>query len=215
MTLHTTTNIFYGNKVTIVTISQYILTYPFTKMSSYTERPLFGGAISCEIPTAWRDVSDIRQVPDHQECWQDIEGAVLVVEILQRQHVSDSEAAKFFFEDLAESNGSTSNQFVARSALPTTTTVGVGCAGSGFQTVAVGRNYDIAGNLRTIQEIHLIRVELCVFRLERLDTDLLVTLSKPAVSNPNEPPQDLQQPWSDTFQKVISTLQIRDWGLFD
>jgi hypothetical protein len=71
----------------------------------FTERPLFGGAISCEMPTPWRDVSDVRQVPDHQECWQELDGAVLVVEILQRQEVDDVNAASFFFNDLAESNG--------------------------------------------------------------------------------------------------------------
>merc|ERR1712170_184349 len=67
----------------------------------YSERPLFGGAISCDIPSAWRDVSDVRQVPDHQECWQEIDGAVLVVEILDRQEVGDHSAASFFFADLA------------------------------------------------------------------------------------------------------------------
>jgi hypothetical protein len=190
-----------------------------------TERPLFGGAISCEIPTAWRDVSDIRQIPDHQECWQEMEGAVLVVEILQRQEVSDADAAAFFFNDLAESNGITSANDIRWETRPPpprtsattitaieTNTATTLCAGIGFQKVALGRDYDIEGNRRQNQEVRLIRVELCVFRLARVETDLLVTICKP-VPNPNEPPPE-DQPWSDTFQRVVSTLRIRDWGLF-
>jgi len=86
---------------------------------------LFGGAIRLAIPSKWRDVSDIRQVPDHQEVYQDctfaggiipssspgtIEGTggCLIVEILERQDdVKDAEAAKYFFTDLAEANGET------------------------------------------------------------------------------------------------------------
>eukprot|EP00555_Chaetoceros_dichaeta_P007040 CAMPEP_0198259428 /NCGR_PEP_ID=MMETSP1447-20131203/8631_1 /TAXON_ID=420782 /ORGANISM="Chaetoceros dichaeta, Strain CCMP1751" /LENGTH=233 /DNA_ID=CAMNT_0043946819 /DNA_START=254 /DNA_END=953 /DNA_ORIENTATION=+ len=88
-------------------------------------------------------VSAVRQVPDHQEVFQDCTTAAtttnpvnaakndgddnfdqktmdseddddsegtdgfIVVEILERQdHVSDTDAAKFFFDDLAEANGS-------------------------------------------------------------------------------------------------------------
>ena len=32
---------------------------------------LFGGAITTSIPSSWRDVSQVRQVPDHQEVYQD------------------------------------------------------------------------------------------------------------------------------------------------
>jgi len=38
---------------------------------SLTKRDMFGGAIALSIPTQWRDVSDVRQVPDHQEVYQD------------------------------------------------------------------------------------------------------------------------------------------------
>jgi hypothetical protein len=192
----------------------------------FTERPLFGGAITCESPTAWRDVSDIRQIPDHQECFQETEGAVLVVDILQRQaEVSDADAAAFFFNDLAESNGVTSASDIrweTRPPPPRTATAieqtndnnaTILCAGIGFQKVALGRDYDYEGNRRQDQEVRLIRVELCVFRLARVETDLLVTISKP-VPNPNEPPYEDPQPWSDAFQRVVSTLRIRDWGLF-
>eukprot|EP00523_Entomoneis_sp_CCMP467_P007403 CAMPEP_0168734562 /NCGR_PEP_ID=MMETSP0724-20121128/8878_1 /TAXON_ID=265536 /ORGANISM="Amphiprora sp., Strain CCMP467" /LENGTH=152 /DNA_ID=CAMNT_0008781671 /DNA_START=959 /DNA_END=1421 /DNA_ORIENTATION=+ len=78
-------------------------------------RPLFGGVLD--------DVSDIQQVPDHQECWTSSgTGALLVIEILEYQSaVSNEAAAAYFYKDLAESNGivSTSDLQLTSSAPPT------------------------------------------------------------------------------------------------
>lgn len=173
----------------------------------------------CEIPRDWRDVSDIRQVPDHQEVWQSMNGEVLVIEILERQEVGNKEAARFFFSDLAESNGATqvgTSLFQSSTTPPTTAVEGaIACAGVGFQKIAIGKNEDIAGRPRKDQEVQWTSVELLVLRLPRVETDLLVTLTKPA-PNPSEPPVNapVTPEWSSNFQKVLSTLKVRDWGLF-
>ena len=41
--------------------------YTYSMVYRLTKRPLFGGAIDIDVPCAWRDVSEVRQVPDHQE----------------------------------------------------------------------------------------------------------------------------------------------------
>lgn len=228
----------------------------------FTQRPLFGGAMTCDIPTTWRDVSDVRQVPDHQECWQQVtnadgggttgsttnaagtnEDALLVIEILQRQdHVTDTKAAEFFFTDLAESNGITNNpehmMFKSIGVLPATTIRQIGnnptpCFGIGLQKIAMGRDYDIGGNARIRNEANgdmpWVRVELCVVRLPNVETDILITISKP-ISNPNEPPaaeedgttsqtatasiSPFTSSFSTIFQRVVTTLQIHDRELF-
>lgn len=188
----------------------------------YTERSLFGGAISCQIQSSWRDVSDIRQVPDHQEVWQDLDGAVLVVEILQRQEVDDPHAATFFFNDLAESNGITrasdlSFQPATDFSLPVQIQGATACAGIGYQNIAMGKDHDISGRRRENQETRWTCVELCALRLARVETDLLVTITKP-VPNPKDPPVEASMSstpsWSEAFQRVIASLQIRDWALF-
>ena len=50
--------------------------------------PLFGGALSVHVPLGWRDASDLRPVPDHQEVWlsppSESEGT-LVIELLERE----------------------------------------------------------------------------------------------------------------------------------
>lgn len=194
---------------------------------NWTRRDLYGGAITCEIPSDWRDVSDIRQVPDHQECWQQQgpEGAVLVVEILEReQSVSDENAATYFFRDLAEANGAVlpqdgsfsnfpvsgddNEELKKTKRLPADSRIvsGVGC-----QKVAMGRDTDIAGNPRQ-QEIRWIQVNLAAIRLPSQGTDLLVTLSVPLGSVRG--PDDFPKKFDERFIRLLSSMNIQDWSLF-
>jgi hypothetical protein len=210
---------------------------------SFTERPLFGGAISAEMPSNWIDISDIRQVPDHQECYQESlppdvpnDPGLVVVEILERAwHVNDQNAAIHYFNDLAESNGIQSPTEVRFQSIPLVSSfsgangmpvngralVAAGesvvriCAGVGFQKVSMGLDYDVNGNTRrAMQEVKWVRVDLVVFRLSTQETDLLVTLSKPVGTPMVEPSFALPHALSPEMNHVVSTLEIRDWGLF-
>jgi len=178
------------------------------------ERSLFGGAIICQIPSNYRDVSEVRQVPDNQECWQDMDGPLLVIEIMERQEVSDLDAAAFFFRDLAESNGcdAANLSFVAQEPVANGAVQGlppdaIVCTGSGRQRVAQGHDVDIAGNPRQ-QHVVTIQIELCLIRLPTQTTDLLITLSSP-IQN------DTVSTAPEVFEQVLSTFQIRNWGLFE
>ncbi|KAK8658274.1 hypothetical protein V6N13_036485 [Hibiscus sabdariffa] len=68
-----------------------------------SERPLFGGAISASFPLRFRDVSNIRQVPDHQEVFVDPAcDESLIFELLDFKHeVGDDGSAVWFLQDLA------------------------------------------------------------------------------------------------------------------
>jgi len=221
-------------------------------------RPLYGGAITLGVPQPWRDLSDVRQVPDHQEVWQDctIEGtvsglggdqarsegtgAVLVVEILDRQSgVADEDAGRFFFEDLADSNGANVGGVSRRLDLETSGHHkcsgggggrGVGnlpppmlavprldrdamvCCSVGVQRVALGR--DVEG-----QELRWVRTELCILRLEGVGTDLLVVLTAPVVGAGAGAPtaigdvEVVDEP-SALLRGIVGSLEIQDWTLF-
>ena len=80
-------------------------------------RPLFGGALSADLPDRYVDVSDFRPVPDNQEVWTDAErDESVIVEILERVEDGPRDddddddgdgngpAAVWFFKDLAEVN---------------------------------------------------------------------------------------------------------------
>lgn len=56
-----------------------------TEDSLHTQQ-LFGGAVTCDLPARFEDISEIRPVPDHQEVHAD--AAVdqsIIIEILARK----------------------------------------------------------------------------------------------------------------------------------
>ncbi|GAX14929.1 hypothetical protein FisN_12Lh369 [Fistulifera solaris] len=177
-------------------------------------RQLFGGSIECKVPEGWRDVSDIRQVPDHQECWQDDQGNLLVIEILDYQtDVTDDQAARYFFQDLAESNGVINPQDVSFApsdpspiiaGLPPTAVL---CTGSGSQRMSQGRE-----RVPQPSDPIWIHVELCAIRLPTVSTDILITLTSPAASNPQADGNGTKP--SLQFQAILASFCIRDWSLF-
>ena len=100
---------------------------------SFTNTPLYGGAITVDLPSNFADTrsvlkflilptcrtsahapaniqhSQIREVPDHQEVYLDTNGySSIVVEILEYQEKdSDEEALQYHFADLIDEEDST------------------------------------------------------------------------------------------------------------
>ncbi|MGK3752029.1 MAG: hypothetical protein ACI8RD_004333, partial [Bacillariaceae sp.] len=224
-----------------------------TVAMNYSERQLFGGAITSDLPVDWKDLSDVRPVPDNQECFQDSfvtdRPGMLVIEILERQEqVDDQDASYFFFNELAERNDvfQTKNNirfhkfdddeqdddiddnddaYSATALRSSDASVVSGensiqiCSGFGYQNVAMGRDHDDSGNSRREQqELKCIRIDLCVLRLSKQDTDLVITVSKPVdVPNSNEETSFGMMSSMKTnpiLHHIISTFQIRDWKLF-
>lgn len=48
-------------------------------MTHYTRTPLFGGALECDLPDNFADVSKLRQVPDAQEVFIDKDGFTSII----------------------------------------------------------------------------------------------------------------------------------------
>ncbi|CAL5363208.1 unnamed protein product [Camellia sinensis] len=69
----------------------------------HAERPLFGGAIASTFPLRFQDMSNIRQVPDHQEVFADpARDESLIFELLDlKLEVADNGSATWFLQDLA------------------------------------------------------------------------------------------------------------------
>lgn len=178
--------------------------------------PLFGGAIEIKIPKKWVDVSDLRQVPDNQECWMDKdEDRMLVVEILEYQNVADHEAARYFYSDLAEINSSDADDYCDMSAVSipffaTQPSLKVSlCYGCGYQSVQIGSNFK-SNELRTNHNFHRTKIELCVIRLVQQQADLLISLSTP--TGRHDLPTNHQ--FSDIFTQILHSFRVVDWKLF-
>ncbi|EOY01979.1 Mog1/PsbP/DUF1795-like photosystem II reaction center PsbP family protein isoform 3 [Theobroma cacao] len=135
----------------------------------YSERPLFGGAISTTFPLRFQDVSNIRQVPDHQ--------------LLDYKHeVGDDGSAVWFLQDLAVEQDGEGFTLLEQSAaveapglryrnIPAVVTTAVG-----QMAVSKGRQGREAQNI--------IKVYLANLRLKEVGTDVLITAYEPILIHP-------------------------------
>lgn len=180
----------------------------------WPERSLFGGAITCRLPPEWYDVSDLRQVPDHQECFCCNDNNIThmwVMEILQRNEaVDDDRIAPYLFHDLALANDAASTAPSFQPHVPTMPQSDgiVRRSGSGIQRIRPGRG----------APEDTVSIQLAVWRLPlQYHTDVLFTLSSPLLVPHRIDGMYVErqrQAQHELFQQILSTIQIRDYALF-
>ncbi|KAJ0545106.1 putative ran-interacting Mog1 protein [Helianthus annuus] len=88
-------------------------------MEQFPQRQLFGRAISTTFPLRFEDVSNIREVPDHQEVFVDpARDESLIIELLEMKHdLADNASATWFLQDLATEQAAEGNIVTEQSAV--------------------------------------------------------------------------------------------------
>ncbi|KAG5478754.1 hypothetical protein LSCM1_06158 [Leishmania martiniquensis] len=192
---------------------------------------LYGGAMRMCLPQAMADVSDLRQVPDHQEVYADTDtGASVIVELLRRQaSVGNAEASTFFYHGLAKDNGcppeciSEEQTFaLPPSAYPhlaasadeaAPATCDFACLTTGLQRISKFSNESGRENI--------VFVGLAVWRFTPpVSTEILVSLSCPTWLHPESSETRVvkrllsEQERLQLLQTVVASLEVVDWGLF-
>ncbi|CAG5862565.1 unnamed protein product [Menidia menidia] len=180
-------------------------------------RPLFGGALSAVVPPGALDVSELRDIPDNQEVFAHRHtDQSLIVELLEYQaQVSDQEAARYHFEDIAGSNkalgpGGFQVAAVVEVPKPELSLSECSCAWvlTGSQQVSKFNEEATNG----------VAVGLGLLRLPQFSTDLLVTFNDPQRIDPDSSSASAdtrREPWTvQDFQRLVQTLTLHDPGLF-
>lgn len=194
---------------------------------STADRSLFGGAVSTTFPIRFQDVSNVRQVPDHQEVFVDPErDESLIIELLDlKMDVADSGSATWFIQDLANEQEAEGTTITEQSAvfeapelcyrnMPSVITTAVG-----QMAVAKGRQGREAQNL--------VKVYLANIRLKEVGTDVLITAYEPLVINPLSESatavgagmavpaaQSGVMPMAEVFKLAVSNFKVHNWSLF-
>ncbi|XP_021722912.1 ran guanine nucleotide release factor-like isoform X2 [Chenopodium quinoa] len=146
-----------------------------------TEHPLFGGAISMTFPDRFQDLSNVREVPDHQEAFADpCRDESLIVELLElKQEVADEGSAVWFLQDLAREQDAEGGMLIEQSGvlevpgLCYRSTPAVVTSAVGQMAISKGRQGREAQNIA--------RVYLANLRLKEVGTDILITAYEPVV----------------------------------
>ncbi|KAJ4787616.1 Ran guanine nucleotide release factor [Rhynchospora pubera] len=192
-----------------------------------TERPLFGGAISCSFPARFQDVSSIREVPDHQEVFVDpSRDESLIIELLDlKNEVEDHESATWFLRDLAIEQDASDSVVVEHSGIMELSGLQYGNVPVPAMT-AVGQLAVSKGRQGRGAE-NIVRVYLANIRLKNVSTDLLITAYEPLIINPlSESARTVGAgvavpaeqsgclPVQEVFRLAVSSFKIHDWNLF-
>ncbi|KAL5121112.1 hypothetical protein ACEQ8H_000963 [Pleosporales sp. CAS-2024a] len=193
---------------------------------SFTNTPLFGGAITVDLPSHFADTSQIREVPDHQEVYLDADGySSIVIEMLEYvDKSSDEEALQYHFADLVDDDGTGGDR---------TTILGqegdVAFAGelrnkralslTFIQTPRAPTNPNPNPNRKTPEYVY---IHMLLLRLKEQGTDIMVTINIPHYKGEYE--NEAQEGGAETKlikdskvvrEKVLETFKVEDWGLFD
>ncbi|TKA74943.1 hypothetical protein B0A55_04946 [Friedmanniomyces simplex] len=195
------------------------MTTTTTTPQSYLPASLYGGAITCLLPSTFTDVSDLRQVPDNQEVYLDKDGFTsIVVEILERvERGSDREALEWHLKDLVEEDAGESKVWGMSEAR-------MGKMGDTTPAYTLLATSPPGAKQRgRANEPAFIGILLLLVRLVEQKTDILVAVNVPHITGNYEPGDvDLEKGrWGGLLEmglqireKVMASLEVRDWGLF-
>jgi len=196
-------------------------------ITTYKATPLYGGALVCELPSNFDNISAIRQVPDNQEVFVDRNGFTSIIfDITERVGSTsdtgpeeDAIALKTHLEDIVDDDKdtlrvwNTTETKLSRldSSIPAYTLIAT--------TVSVGDRKKSSS-----AEPDFTALILTLLRLEKEKTDLLVTVSVPHMKGQyDEEEVDLElgkqgELIGDAVEyasKIWQTFKVKDWGLFD
>ncbi|EFX03758.1 ran GTPase-binding protein mog1 [Grosmannia clavigera kw1407] len=194
-------------------------------MTKYHETPLFGGAMAVDLPEKFADVSKLRQVPDNQEVYIDKDGFTsIIVEICERVGPAgnspeiDGQALSTHLEELVGDDVDTvrvwnttetqfselTEEFPAYTLIATQTPVA-----------------DPKSSSTSAPDFTAI--VLTLLRLEKHNTDLLVTINVPHMRGEYDEEEidlalgkqgELIGDAIDYASHIWATLRIDDWKLF-
>ncbi|ROT37913.1 Mog1p/PsbP-like protein [Sodiomyces alkalinus F11] len=193
-------------------------------MTRYKSTPLYGGAIVCDLPTNFADVSKLRQVPDNQEVYIDQDGFTSIIfDITERIGPAgtgpeiDGRALTTHLEDLVGSDIDTVKVW------NTTETVfsRLGDEVPAYTLIATQTPRPAPGERTSSPDFTAIILTL--LRLENVSSDILITINVPHIKGEyDEDDVDLQLGKQgqligdavDYAARIWETFKVKDWALF-
>ncbi|KAF2237459.1 Mog1p/PsbP-like protein [Viridothelium virens] len=182
---------------------------------------LFGGAITADYPNTFIDVSDLRQVPDHQEVYIDANGLTsIIVDILERQPSEmcsdDEEVAINHLKDITNDHDLMHTKIWTAGAAQFSKIPNTSPVLSLFATEPVP-------SLQNSRHQKYTSILLVLLRLEEKQTDIVITVNVPhepgswesgTIDPENGRLGSLLEAASAYQEKILASFEIKDWNLF-
>ena len=194
-------------------------------MTDCAHRDLYGGAITVQLPKDYIDVSDLRQVPDHQEVFLSPK-CLTSVTFEINQYVAqqnDTAAVHFHFEDVIAD----SDRVAHKLAEPTKVTM-TNASLKAFPAYLLQgdilapevdenapSNLPIEWRQNPPMKEVLTQVMQLVIRMKKYETDLCLRIDMPMKEMRSEGDVNKEEDFvKGMMEKVIETLDVKDFELF-
>eukprot|EP00833_Pecoramyces_ruminatium_P010820 jgi/Orpsp1_1/1184852/evm.model.c7180000091256.1 len=184
------------------------------------QRELFGGAMTAIMPEAFKDASIIREVPDNQEVYVDINtDQSIIIELLeQAQDASNDECGLYHFKQLAEDNKADNyeilrNEDIAPQDIPNIKI-------DSIKKIVLGKQIISKFNEKDADAKNVVNIYLAVIRVPSIETDILISYNCPVYigskSSSRTQSVEGQENVSDQiFNELIKSFNVVDWELFN
>ncbi|RMZ89783.1 hypothetical protein DV736_g2992, partial [Chaetothyriales sp. CBS 134916] len=192
-------------------------------MADFSTRELYGGAITSELPSAYFDATSVRQVPDHQEVYLSPEQLTsLIFEI--NQYVSfgnDVGAVQLHFSDVIEQPDHLDGQSSAPKLINLVRDSVKDFPAYIIQGTIVSPEIDKVASALPVEwqqnpktKDYFTKALLIVIRLAKYGTDFCIRINVPLRELTPEQAIAEEQYASEIIEKIVGTLDIKDFGLF-
>eukprot|EP00747_Dinoflagellata_sp_TGD_P171312 gnl/TRDRNA2_/TRDRNA2_205096_c0_seq1.p1 gnl/TRDRNA2_/TRDRNA2_205096_c0~~gnl/TRDRNA2_/TRDRNA2_205096_c0_seq1.p1 ORF type:complete len:398 (+),score=57.81 gnl/TRDRNA2_/TRDRNA2_205096_c0_seq1:70-1263(+) len=173
--------------------------------------PLYGGAMMCSMPSSFKDVSEMREVPDHQEVWVDsASDRSIIIEINERQDLPDYKALVFFWQDLVSANEADEHTLAERRALGRGEVPNLPAEVKCF--TCTGEQHIAKHQEATYNHV---RIYLALMRLKDQHTDILVMFNDPVIVDSTATMgKPVFEDGTEVFAEFLKSFMIDDWNVF-
>lgn len=194
-------------------------------MPGSVSTPLFGGAIVCDLPEHFADVSKLRQVPDNQEVWIDRDGFTSIIfDITERVGPKgsgpeiDGRAMTTHLEELVGSDKDTLKIWNTAETEFSRLEPGIPA-----YTLISTQTPQVSQSKERTSAPDFTALIMTLLRLEKFNTDILITINVPHIKGEyDEDEVDLQlgkqgKLIGDAVEysaRIWESFKIKDWGLF-
>ncbi|KAL5035040.1 hypothetical protein RTP6_002796 [Batrachochytrium dendrobatidis] len=186
-------------------------------------QPLFGGAIKGAIPDGFHDVSQFRDVPDHQEVFvAEVAESNIMFDLLEPdEDATDIQsAARYHFEQLSRDNEADPNhtRIVLERTIPETM---LSSTIQGAKATVIAGTQQIAKyNERGADAYNTVAVYMGLIQLGRASTDVVITYNQTvemgATSSSRAQFEGIPDCILsiDAFVDMLCQFEVVDWSLF-
>ncbi|GAA5901621.1 hypothetical protein JCM5296_003335 [Sporobolomyces johnsonii] len=181
-------------------------------------RPLFGGAISCSLPSNFVDASDLRQVPDTQEVFlapdSDLSLIVEILELVKDDAAADSleAAVRFHFSALAHDNTALASD-VSSLAVPSSASAPAPGEPQVLGPTLLSGTQLVSKFNRPASEADTVLIQLALWRIPSKNADVTLCVNYPirmGETGEERSPDEAKR----VFEEAVRSFGIKDFGLF-